>query len=118
MANRIIEELIQKAKSASVTNRGAYPVTAAANVFKQDGTSLEGIHIPAKLPNEEVPEADVVVDLHEPEHSLITEIIDTAESGAVIAVSDGEVAEELTLCKGIVMQGVNAGIAQNYRQEV
>lgn len=116
MANKIVEELIKKAKAASISNRGAYPVTAADHVFKQNGMTLGDDYVEA-LPDEEIPEANVVVDLQESETPIV-EIINTAESGVVIAVSDGEVAEELVLNKGVVMQGVNAGVAQNHRQEV
>ena len=34
-------EAIENAKIAAVSNRGMYPITAAANVYKQDGTPLE-----------------------------------------------------------------------------
>ena len=113
MANRIVEELIKKSKAASINNRGVYPVTAASNVFKQDGTPLEKVTENVITPD--IPEPDVVVD---PTTTPVTEIIASIESGAIVAVADGEVAEELNLNKGIVLQGVNAGIPQNYKQEV
>ena len=109
MANRIVEELIKKAKATSIANRGKYPITVATNVYKQDGTSLE------TGDNSEISEPDVVVD---PTSTHIVEVIKEVESGAVIAVADGEVAEELNLDKGVTIQGVNAGIPQNYKQEV
>ena len=34
-------EAIENAKVAAVSNRGMYPITAATNVYKQDGTPLE-----------------------------------------------------------------------------
>ena len=34
-------EAIEIAKSAVASNRGMYPLTTAANVYKQDGTPLE-----------------------------------------------------------------------------
>ena len=110
MANKVIEDLIKKAKSASVANRGAYPYTTAANVFKQDGTSVE-----EKTSNIEFPEADVIVN---PESTPIVEVISSVEDGAVIAVTDGVIVEEIVLNKGVVIQGVNAGIPQNHKQEV
>ena len=103
MANRVVEELIRKAKATSISNRGKYPVTIASNVYKQNGTALE---------NKKFPEADVVVN---PEEAPVSEVIATVEPGAVIAI-DGIVAEELTLDKGLVIQGANAGIPQNHPQ--
>lgn len=105
MANKVIAELIQKAKAASIMNRGAYPVTIATNVYMQDGSSVES----------DIQKPDVVVD---PSVTPITEVITNVESGAVIAIPEGEVAESLTLDKGVVIQGSNAGVPQNYKQEV
>lgn len=34
-------EAIEMAKAAAASNRGMYPITAATNVYKQDGTPLE-----------------------------------------------------------------------------
>ena len=112
MSNRIVEELIKKSKAASIKNRGMYPVTIATNVYKQDGTSMETV------PNQEILEPDVIINPNDPEATPISEVVASIESGAVISVSNGEIAEELNLDKGIVLQGVNAGIAQNYKQEV
>ena len=107
-------EAIEKAKVAAVSNRGMYPITMAANVYKQDGTPLEEKNSGTNI-NPDIPEPDVVVD---PVTTPIVEVIKEIESGAVIAVADGEVAENLTLDKGVIIQGVNAGIPQNHKQEV
>ena len=111
MANRIVEEMIRKSKVASIANRGAYHMTADTNVYKQDGTPLEERVI--VKPN--IPEPDVVVN---PTVVPIIEVISEVNSGAVIAVTAGEIAEELNLNKGVIIQGVNAGIPQNRKQEV
>ena len=34
-------EAIENAKIAAASTRGMYPITTAANVYKEDGTSLE-----------------------------------------------------------------------------
>lgn len=117
MANRIIEELIKCAKEASLKNRGQYGVTIATNVYKKDGSTIERKVEPGKLADEEIPEADIVLDLSSPDEAPIEVIIASSE-GAIIAVSDGEIASELKLEKDLTLQGVNAGIAQNYDQEV
>jgi hypothetical protein len=39
--NKVIEEMIKKAKATSILNRGQYRATAATNIFNQDGTSVE-----------------------------------------------------------------------------
>lgn len=115
MSNKIVEEMIKKAKATSIKNRGAYPVTIATNAFKQNGTPLEKVI--KKLPDEEIPAADMSVDLQDPENT-VTDAIVIADNNAIIAVSEGEVTSEMTLDKGITLQGVNAGIAQNFDQEV
>lgn len=117
MANKIIEEMIAKAKAASVANRGAYPVTAATNVFKKDGSRLEEKSGDSKLPDEPVAEPEVVIELSDPE-TTVSGVIATIEEDAVIGLTEGEVAETLTVDKGVTIQGVNAGVAQNYLQEV
>ena len=109
MANRIVEELIKKAKATSVINRGMYPVTVATNVYKQDGTPLE------RERDQEVPKADIIVN---PEETAIVDILEQVNSGAIIEISEGEVTEELVLGKGVTIQGYNAGISQNYAQEI
>lgn len=37
----LLLEAIEKAKKAAYSTRGMYPITTAANVYMQDGTSLE-----------------------------------------------------------------------------
>lgn len=110
--NRVVEEMIKKAKATSVANRGQYRVTVATNVFNQDGTSVE------KKDNDitnDIPAHAIVVD---PTVTPVAEVIKTVEDGSVIAIVDGEVAEKLVVDKSAVVQGVNAGIAQNYAQEI
>lgn len=117
MSNRIVKELIKKSKAANVKNRGAYPVTIATNVIRQDGTPLEE-KTAEELPIQEILEPDVVINPSDAESTPITEVIESVEKDAVISVSDGEIAVELTFAKGVVIQGANAGVPQNYKQEV
>lgn len=49
-------EAINTAKIAAASNRGMYPYTTAANVFKKDGTTLEEIPDAENTPEEEVTE--------------------------------------------------------------
>lgn len=37
----LLQQAIENITAASLCNRGMYPITKAANVFKEDGTSLE-----------------------------------------------------------------------------
>ena len=106
--NRVVEEMIKKAKAASVANRGQYKVTAATNVFTQSGTSIED-------KTDIVPTPDVIVD---PTETPVAEVIATVEENSVVAIVDCEVSENLAVDKGIEILGVNAGIAQNYAQEI
>lgn len=105
-------EAIKMAKVAATSNRGMYPFTVAANVYKQDGTALEDTATTTVV---EILEPDVVVD---PEVETIANVLEQVESGAVIALTDSAVAEEIVLTKGVVLQGTNAGIPQNHAQEV
>ena len=109
-------EAIENARRASLINRGMYPYTMATNVFYQDGTRLEAI------PGEEdgasdVATPDTVVDLSDPETS-VSEVLTEAENGEVIELQGGTVEEELTLDKSVTLNGENAGVAQNFKQEV
>lgn len=36
-----VDQLVDACKKTSLINRGAYPITKASNVFKEDGSSLE-----------------------------------------------------------------------------
>ena len=109
-------EAIAKAKAAALSNRGMYSFTLTTNVFKLDGSPLEEKAVENEdgvAPVEPVPEADVTV-----EAETAVETLATAEDGAVVEVAAGEIAQELTVEKSVTMLGENAGIAQNFDQEV
>ena len=108
-------EAIENAKRASLINRGMYPYTVATNVFYQDGTRLEAI--PGEEGTTDVATPDTVVDLTDPETS-VSNVLAEAENGEVIELQGGTVEEELTLDKSVTLNGENAGVAQNFKQEV
>lgn len=115
MANRIVEELIKKSKAASIKNRGAYPVTAAKNTFKLNGECYEDL-IPVG-PKEPVLPSDTTVDPTNTESTLAS-VMSSAEDGSVIDITEGSVSIDLAVDKSVTLQGTNAGIAQNFDQEV
>ena len=110
MPNHIVNEMIKKAKEASIKNRGAYPVTSAKHVFFQDGVSAES--------NDYViPDLMVNLDLVE-DPSTIGTVIADLEEGAIVEFSSGTIDTELTLEKSVTITGENVGVAQNFAQEV
>ena len=107
--DKIRQQFIDAAKKASVLNRGAYMKTAATNTFNTNGTTVEeSVDIIPDDPNdeEEIPISDAV------------DSITNATDGEVIHLSSGEVTEELNINSSITVEGENAGIAQNFNQEV
>ena len=110
--NRVVEEMIKKAKATSIANRGQYRVTIASNVFNQNGTTMEDKT--DSTPND-TPTADIVVD---PSTTPVNEVIAKVENGAVIEITPGEVVNTVTVDKSATIHGANAGVAQNYSQEI
>ena len=109
MANTT-QELILKAKRAASSNRGLYPRTLATNVFTKSGNPIES--------STELPKPTVTIDPADPESETVANVIASVEDNAVIAITAGTIEEELVLDKSLTIRGVNAGIAQNYEQEV
>ena len=50
--------------------------------------------------------------------STVSASITAVTAGSTIKVANGTVAEELTVDKSVTLKGTNAGVAQNYSQEV
>lgn len=48
----------------------------------------------------------------------VSEVLQSIADGGVIAMSDGEVSEVLNIDKSVSVKGTNAGIPQNFKQEV
>lgn len=113
MKNRYVSELIAKAKCASLKNRGCYPETIVSSIFNVNGTTIETTN--NMLPTEPAHEADVLID---PTNSDIVSTIAEIADNSIISVSSGEINLEMTIDKGITIQGENVGNAQNYNQEV
>ena len=110
-------EAIKNAKAAVYSTRGMYPVTLATNVYFSDGTTVESKDVENEPEREEILDPDVVVDVQTGE-APVAAAIAAMEDGNVVALNAGEVTETLTIDKGLVFQGTNAGIAQNRAQEI
>ena len=119
--NHILESFINKAKKTSVGTAGIYVKTAATNVYLNDGTTYElkdVENVPVEDPLAPLPTEPV----EEPTETVVPEdvatTISTVEDNAVIEIPEGEVTEAITVEKSVTIQGENAGIAQNFDQEV
>ena len=109
-------EAIENAKAAVRCTRGMYPVTLATNVYYSDGTPIETPDSENEPEVEETLDPDVVVDLNSGNEAPVAAAITAAEDGNVVGLNEGEIVETLTIDKGLVFQGTNAGIAQNHAQ--
>lgn len=58
------------------------------------------------------------VDLSNEEVSIVAVLDTLPEEGGTIALSEGTIAEELNVATAATLSGVNAGVAQNFHQEV
>ena len=111
-------EAIKNAKAAAYSTRGMYPVTLATNVYFSDGTTIESRDGMNESEQEETLDPDVEVDLNSDEEAPVAAAITAAEDGNVVGLNNGEISETLTIDKGLIFQGTNAGVAQNRAQDI
>lgn len=135
---RIVNGMLEKLEICSLRNRGHYPVTCEDNVYKEDesikdrvkgdnpseGDGTEEENPSTKPDPEEKPTTPTPdepkpgeIDITKPENEPST-IIEATENGGKVVMSAGEVTKPVNLTKSVTLEGVNAGKAQNFKQEV
>ena len=123
--NKVLEEMLAKAKATATSSAGTYMKTIASNVYKSDGSTIEPkagddtSDVPAEDPTKPLDPEPVEDPTDTADNETITETLSNAEDNAVIKIAEGsEISTTVTIAKSVTTQGDNAGIAQNFKQEV
>lgn len=123
--NKVLEEMLAKARKAATSSAGTYMKTIASNVYKKDGTTIEPkagqdtSDVPAEDPTKPLEPEVVEEPTATADAETITETLQNAEDNAVIKLAEGtDIATDVAITKSVTTQGDNAGIAQNFKQEV
>lgn len=123
--NKVLEEMLAKARKTATSSAGTYMKTIASNVYKKDGTTVEPkagqdtSDVPAEDPTKPLEPNPVIEPTGTADAETITETLQNAEDDAVInVVKDSDIATDVAITKAVTIQGDNGGIAQNFKQEV
>lgn len=111
MRNLIREKLLNASKKSTTQSRGMYPHTLATNVYKLDGSTIEN-----DTPGPVYPETPDVIVSPDDSENAVNDAISKLDAGKVMAISEGEVNEPLSINKSITLMGETAGIKQNFDQ--
>ena len=58
---------------------------------------------------------DIIIS---PDIGSVAAVLGSLEDGSSVRLTNGDVAESLTISKSIMLKGASAGFPQNYKQEV
>ena len=123
--NKVLEEMLLKARKTDMSSAGTYMKTIASNVYKKDGTTLDATagqdtsDVPAEDPTKPLDPEVVEEPTVTANAETITETLQNVEDNAVIKLAEGaDIVTNVSITKSVTTQGDNAGIAQNFKQEV
>ena len=115
--NKVLEEMLAKARKTATSSAGTYMKTIASNVYKKDGTTVEPkagqdtSDVPAEDPTKPLEPNPVIEPTGTADAETITETLQNAEDDAVInVVKDSDIATDVAITKAVTIQGDNGGI--------